>query len=448
MAARCRIGVVRDHAFCFYCQDNLHLLKEAGAELVIVSALSDPELPGDLDGLYIGGGYPELYAAGLAANQSFRASVKAFCECGGAVLAECGGLMYLGAALWTKELRRFAMCGVFEFSTRMTRHMKMGYAEARPTEANPHFPTGAVCRGQLYHFSEVVLSQPAGSSAAVFATTQTTACASVDETTAKVLPQNAAVAAPFEFTMQTLSAEGLASAAEPAGYTTKNTVASYCHTHWGGSPIWAEAFVLSAEAAGAALRRDLAFKEGVARTGGAATLAATESPTAVSFVPAATDIVRALGGQSCLVGVTDMCNLEHGDGNPAPVLCRSAVDAATMGSEELEAAMAAIKARGSTAPGLWRIDVEALRCSSPSIAFVQTTCDACDPAADDVLLALAQAGLGDRCSTIKASGDPQFSSSAPMAMLRCPPKQQNRSHMRRPGSYPEHGARATFGAMR
>ena len=386
-APRCRIGVVRDHAFCFYYQDNLHLLAQAGAELVVVSALSDPELPADLDGLYIGGGYPELYAKELAANASFRASVRAFCERGGAVLAECGGLVYLGSHLWTKELQRFAMCGVFEFSTRMTRHMKMGYVEARPTRANPHFPAGAVCRGQLYHFSEVVLPP-----------SPTAPSTTLDGATMDATAGSKQAGAPFEFTMQMASAGGLASVAEPAGYVVNNTVASYCHTHWGGSPIWAESFVSSAVAAGAALRCDIVANADAPTAGDAAAL--VPHPRVVSFVPVATGIVRALGGHACLVGVTDLCDPEPGIA-PPPVLCRSAIDASTMSSEEVETAMAAIKARGSSAPGLWLIDVGALRRAAPTVALVQTTCDVCDPAADDVLLALQQAGLGECCNTVK-----------------------------------------------
>ena len=89
---RCRIGIADDAAFFFYYADNLHLLKEAGAELVPFSPLSSAQLPPNLDGLYFGGGYPELHAAKLESNESLRKDVLS-------VFAECGGLMYLADTL-------------------------------------------------------------------------------------------------------------------------------------------------------------------------------------------------------------------------------------------------------------------------------------------------------------------------------------------------------------
>lgn len=101
-----RIGVARDRAFCFYYEDSLELLRRLGAELVPFSPLSDERLPEDLHGLYLGGGYPELYAERLEANAAMRASIRAAVERGLPCVAECGGFMYL-----TQSIAGHAMVG-------------------------------------------------------------------------------------------------------------------------------------------------------------------------------------------------------------------------------------------------------------------------------------------------------------------------------------------------
>lgn len=101
-----RIAVARDSAFCFYYADNLNLLREMGAELVFFSPLMDRELPPNIHGLYLGGGYPELYARLLSENSSMRASVRNALEQGLPCIAECGGFLYL-----TEFLNQFPMVG-------------------------------------------------------------------------------------------------------------------------------------------------------------------------------------------------------------------------------------------------------------------------------------------------------------------------------------------------
>lgn len=101
-----RIGVARDRAFCFYYEDSLDLLCRLGAEIVPFSPLSDERLPEDLHGLYLGGGYPELYAERLEANAAMRASIRAAVERGLPCVAECGGFMYL-----TESIAGHAMVG-------------------------------------------------------------------------------------------------------------------------------------------------------------------------------------------------------------------------------------------------------------------------------------------------------------------------------------------------
>lgn len=99
-----RIGVARDRAFCFYYGDSLHLLEEMGAQLVPFSPLRDPELPENLHGLYLGGGYPELYLEELSQNQSMLAAVAAAVNNGLPCIAECGGFLYLNQAIGGKPM--------------------------------------------------------------------------------------------------------------------------------------------------------------------------------------------------------------------------------------------------------------------------------------------------------------------------------------------------------
>jgi cobyrinic acid a,c-diamide synthase len=94
-----RIAVARDKAFCFYYEDSLEALAEMGAELVPFSPLRDPVLPPCIHGLYLGGGYPELYARELSENRSMLASVRRALEQGLPCIAECGGFMYLTEAI-------------------------------------------------------------------------------------------------------------------------------------------------------------------------------------------------------------------------------------------------------------------------------------------------------------------------------------------------------------
>ena len=107
----CRIAVARDEAFCFYYEDSLSRLCEAGAELVFFSPLRDKTLPA-ADGLYIGGGYPELYAKILSENETMRRSVCDAVNAGLPTLAECGGFMYLQKTLTDSEGNAFPMAGV------------------------------------------------------------------------------------------------------------------------------------------------------------------------------------------------------------------------------------------------------------------------------------------------------------------------------------------------
>src|SRR3989441_6720650 len=128
-----RIGVASDAAFQFYYAENLDLLRESGAELVFWSPLRDSELP-DVDGLYFGGGYPELHARRLSENAAMRKAVRRFAEAGRPVYAECGGLMYLAETLEDADRVAHPMAGVLSPRGRMRpRPMALGYTPVAPT---------------------------------------------------------------------------------------------------------------------------------------------------------------------------------------------------------------------------------------------------------------------------------------------------------------------------
>jgi cobyrinic acid a,c-diamide synthase len=154
-ARRVRIGVARDAAFCFYYRDNLARLEAAGAELVFWSPLTDRALP-DVDGLYFGGGYPEVHAAALTANTTAREAVLGFAGAGGAIYAECGGLMYLADALEDLEGVRHEMVGVLPATVRMRPpRLSLAYTEVTLTAETPLGAVGSVARGHEFHYSSI-----------------------------------------------------------------------------------------------------------------------------------------------------------------------------------------------------------------------------------------------------------------------------------------------------
>ena len=151
--SRITLAVARDVAFQFYYAENLERLQAAGARLIFWSPLVDAEPP-DADGLYFGGGYPELHAPALASNVSCRKAVRAFAESGGPVYAECGGLMYLAETLEDGDGREHAMVGILPARVRMRPpRMTLGYVAARLTADTPLGPAGSLMRGHRFHFS-------------------------------------------------------------------------------------------------------------------------------------------------------------------------------------------------------------------------------------------------------------------------------------------------------
>lgn len=207
-----RFGVARDEAFCFYYPDNLELLEAAGAELVFFSPLHDSHLPPGLQGLYLGGGYPEVHAAALTANTTMRQEIKAFIEQGRVVYAECGGFMYLTEGIRALSGELFAQVGVYPTVVRMLPHLKaLGYVEVEIEQAAGLFPRGYV-RGHEFHYSE--LERP-------------------DFYTG--------VLKPLYYVRQQRS-----EVPRPEGYLYKRCLASYIHLHFGSNSEFATTLVSAA----------------------------------------------------------------------------------------------------------------------------------------------------------------------------------------------------------
>ena len=153
--ARVRIGVLQDAAFQFYYPDNLEALAQEGADLVLINALTAPELP-DLDGLYIGGGFPETSAAQLSANRGFLNSLRRAVAVGLPVYAECGGLIYLGESI-TLDGETFSLAGIFPARFGLEqRPQAHGYTNLQVTAANPFYPEGLTVKGHEFRYSRVL----------------------------------------------------------------------------------------------------------------------------------------------------------------------------------------------------------------------------------------------------------------------------------------------------
>ena len=153
-ARKARIGVARDQAFCFLYQDNLDRLAAAGASLVFFSPLSDP-LP-DVDGVYLGGGYPELHAEGLEAGPC-RVQLNVAAERGLPVYGECGGLMYLSEGITEPDGSTcHRMAGALPCTTEMTgRVQALGYVAGEWLVGSPFGPAGSPLRGHEFHYSRL-----------------------------------------------------------------------------------------------------------------------------------------------------------------------------------------------------------------------------------------------------------------------------------------------------
>jgi cobyrinic acid a,c-diamide synthase len=205
-APRCRIGIARDRAFHFYYEDNLARLQALGAELVPFSPVDDEELPPDLDGVYLGGGYPELFARELAANVSLRGSLRALAKVGAPVYGECGGLMYLCNAIRTLDGTLHEMAGLVPGVAVMHDKLQaLGYVEVETQRRSILGGAGLRMRGHQFRYSTL---EGAGGEA-----------------------------------YSVRRRRGGSTHLE--GYGSGNVLGSYVHVHWASNPLVAEGFVKS-----------------------------------------------------------------------------------------------------------------------------------------------------------------------------------------------------------
>ena len=202
-----RIGVARDEAFSFYYAASLAELEAHGAKIIAFSPLHDEALP-EVDGVLIGGGFPEMFAAQLAENASMRASLCRAAEEGMPLYAECGGYMYLMQSLVDFDGVEHAMAGIFPARARMTEKLQMvGYVEAEQTVDTVLGSAGLLLHGHEFHFS-------------------------VEEA-----ERAADLVRPFTFTKLRNGAR------YAAGCVYKNVLGSYLHLHFAGCQTAAENFV-------------------------------------------------------------------------------------------------------------------------------------------------------------------------------------------------------------
>jgi cobyrinic acid a,c-diamide synthase len=183
-----RVAVATGPSFSFLYKENLELLEAAGAEVVAFDPTADEALPAGTDALYLGGGFPEAYAEALSANVAMREGVRDFAASGRAVVAECGGLLYLA-----RELDGHPMCGVLDAKASMTGKLTLGYREARALTDSPLAEAGAEVRGHEFHYSTIEPN-------------------------------------PGETPAWDLAGRG------PEGFVAGNAHASYLHTHWAATP--------------------------------------------------------------------------------------------------------------------------------------------------------------------------------------------------------------------
>lgn len=147
------IAVARDEAFGFLYEDNLDLLRAAGAEIIFFSPLRDSTLPPGAQALYLAGGFPEIYAAELAANVAMRAKIRLAFYAGMPIYAECGGLMYLTEEIIDQQNAAHAMVGILPGRSEMTERLTLGYRTVRAVCDSWLWRAGEVMRGHEFHYS-------------------------------------------------------------------------------------------------------------------------------------------------------------------------------------------------------------------------------------------------------------------------------------------------------
>jgi cobyrinic acid a,c-diamide synthase len=201
---RVKIGIAKDEVFTFYYKENFEALEANNAKIIPFSPLHDNEIP-DVDGIYIGGGYPEIFAEGLESNESMRKSIYNYHNEGNPIYAECGGLMYLSKSINGKD-----MCNVFNYPSRMTKKVQaLSYVISESQKDNVILKKGDIFRGHEFHYSKVDIgnSKP-------------------------------------EFAFKIIRGKGIFDSND--GLMARNTLASYVHTHVAACPQFALNFTRNA----------------------------------------------------------------------------------------------------------------------------------------------------------------------------------------------------------
>ncbi len=147
------IAVALDTSFNFYYQDNLEALRREGANLKFFSPVKDKKIP-KCDGLYIGGGFPEVLANSLEKNQIMKKSIKKLSEYNLPIYAECGGLMYLTKSILS-ENKKYKMIGLFDAETKMTKKMRLNYTKGKIIAKNPISDKLHALQGHEFHYSQL-----------------------------------------------------------------------------------------------------------------------------------------------------------------------------------------------------------------------------------------------------------------------------------------------------
>jgi cobyrinic acid a,c-diamide synthase len=196
--------VAQDRAFSFYYQDSLDLLSAWGAEVIPFSPLDDDALPAGVGGVYLGGGFPELFAEELSGNVGMLQSVRDAVARSVPIYAECGGLMYLGRSLSDLDGRQFPMVDAIPVVSSMEgRRLHLGYREVAACGDGPLLKAGEQVRGHEFHWS--VLQEPPDANSAAY---------------------------------QVVNQDG-----RPEGFRAGSVWASYIHVHLGSRPGLAKRFV-------------------------------------------------------------------------------------------------------------------------------------------------------------------------------------------------------------
>ncbi len=201
------IAVALDKAFCFYYQENIRLLEEAGAEIVFFSPMRDKSLPPGVKGVILGGGYPELHVERLSLNRDLIHEIRRAAFDGMPIYAECGGFMFLMEEFEDIKGDVYPLAGIFPFRCRMENRLKaLGYREVTIRKDSVLGPAGTVIRGHEFHYSYIYKTRSNVSAIYMIA-----------------------------------DRKGISERED--GFQVKRVLGSYVHFHWGSNPAVARNFV-------------------------------------------------------------------------------------------------------------------------------------------------------------------------------------------------------------